>query len=133
MKLRQLFAHDHMVLFTVMLLATGLFVFHASTILSRYLAYSVSESVYTVRNRSLVMPVVHMQLESQRGIPIPNDTVFHNMTFRAVLDDQIVPDWASPIKHDRTISHSTEVGLDSITVNRVSLDVSFQLNYRQFR
>lgn len=117
------FGFNRTTLCVVMICATGIFVWHSSTILGRYLVNSVSESVFSVRNVSLILPVVNMQLERQRRAPIPNDTVLHRMGFRALIDDKKVPDWASPVRHDHTPSKAMEVGLHSITVNRVSLEV----------
>src|SRR5271170_3326095 len=120
----QIFDFHYTTLTFVMLSATCIFFYHSSTILDRFLDNSVAETVYSVRNMSLIMPVVHMQLERQRKLPVSNNTVLPRMGFKAFIDDKEVPRWASPVKHDRTLSPTMEVWLHSISLNRVSLPVS---------
>lgn len=105
----------------VLLVATTLFIFHSLTILSRYWGNSVTETVHSVRNSSLILPVVHMQFETQRQSPVPNETVFQTMHFKAQLDDRELPFWASPVKHTEFRSQSANGWYHSITVNRISM------------
>lgn len=112
---------DCLTFVTVLIIATTLFVFHSSTILARYWGNSVTETVSSVRNLSLILPVVHMQFETQRKSPVPNGTVFQAMSFKAQLDEQELPFWASPVMHNESRSDLTDGWYHSITVNRVSM------------
>lgn len=94
--LQKMACYDRVMAVLIMTTSTAIFTFHARTIVGRYMQYDVTEVGISVRNTSLLMPVVLLQFETQRSLA--NGTDFKRMTFRAQLDDEFIPDWASPVK-----------------------------------
>lgn len=111
----------------VFLLATGIFGYHAFTIIGRHLQEDVNESIEGKRNSSLILPTVQMQFETTRDEVNGNveaKSILKRMTFRAVLDNNKVQPWAYHIAHD------DDDGVHSITLNTVWMPVKiFVLEY----
>lgn len=104
----------------VFIIATGVFCYHAHTIIDRHFQEEVNESVEGRRNSSLILPTVHMQFETTREDVNGKDEapmILKDMKFRARLDNAEIPSWAFNISHD------FYDGIHSITVNKVVMMV----------
>lgn len=76
----------------IFLIALAVFIFHAYKITSRYAEKVVMITKTNVRNHSLAMPAVHMQMNTYRSF---NATIPHaNISYKATLDNVPLELWA---------------------------------------
>lgn len=108
--------------------ATVLFIFYAYVTIVAYLHNSVTVTINEIRTESLVLPVVKLQLETQRSFD-EADSVLNRMAFAASIDIDAVPFWASPVNHIPFSSALTMGWMHSIVLNRVSLKVKKFFNF----
>lgn len=98
----------------IFIISTAVFLFHAYIIIIRHLKYEILEIHKVIYNDSLPMPVVSMSFESMRNLN--NSFPFAEMSYKATIDKNSVPDWAISHIHDR----SQNWLIDAVMVNAVA-------------
>lgn len=81
-------------------MSTAVFFFHCYKIISRHFKYEIFEIHKLVYNDSLPMPLVKLELNSQRSLN--NSCPYAEMSLEASMDRNPVPNWAIWTIHSRT-------------------------------
>src|SRR5271154_6912350 len=78
-------------------LILSLYLYHASIIIRRYLQYEILQSRVIIFNESLPMPIVSLNLNSDRDVKRNHSLV--TMNFTASLRGHPLPPWAYTVFH----------------------------------
>lgn len=102
-------------LLSISIIATGLFFYHSSTILSRFLKFEIIQTSNAFYNESLPLPVIRITLNTERHEN--SSRPFATIRYTATVDNEALPEWAFNRSSARVDKHLLQ---DYLDVNIVS-------------